>query len=162
MSHGRRHVPVTRPADDRPALWFYLQYVAPRGPGIRVFEPHNDHPYRPGSENTEDPPGATLYECPKTPPVWKPRLSPHEAAQLVSTDSSAARCMRMGGGWVRPGEWHAVLHGSASLTHATRQPLASDKFLSKLEAKLGRRLRPLPVGRPRLIKPKKGKRANKK
>jgi putative transposase len=33
-------------------------------------------------------------------------------------------------------------------THRGR-PLASDSFLSKLETKLNRRLRPLPVGRPR-------------
>lgn len=33
-------------------------------------------------------------------------------------------------------------------TH-TGRPLASDTFLSKLERKLGRRLRPLPVGRPK-------------
>lgn len=33
-------------------------------------------------------------------------------------------------------------------TH-TGRPLASDAFLSKLERKIGRRLRPLPVGRPR-------------
>jgi len=37
-------------------------------------------------------------------------------------------------------------------TH-TGRPLASDSFLSKLEHKLGRRLRPLPVGRPRKLKP---------
>jgi len=33
-------------------------------------------------------------------------------------------------------------------TH-TGRPLGSDSFLSKLETLLGRRLRPLPVGRPR-------------
>ena len=34
--------------------------------------------------------------------------------------------------------------------HTNRgRPLASDKLLSKLEVKLGRRLRPLPVGRPK-------------
>jgi len=33
-------------------------------------------------------------------------------------------------------------------THRGR-PLGSDRFLSKIEATLGRRLRPLPVGRPR-------------
>ena len=32
-------------------------------------------------------------------------------------------------------------------THTSR-PLGSDSFLSKLEATLGRRLRPLPVGKP--------------
>jgi len=33
-------------------------------------------------------------------------------------------------------------------THRGR-PLGSDAFLSKIEALVGRRLRPLPVGRPR-------------
>jgi putative transposase len=32
---------------------------------------------------------------------------------------------------------------------STGRPLASDRWLAKLEAKLGRRLRPLPVGRPK-------------
>jgi len=40
-------------------------------------------------------------------------------------------------------------------TH-TGRPLGSDSFLSKLERLLGRRVRPLPVGRPR--KDKKAKR----
>ena len=34
----------------------------------------------------------------------------------------------------------------------TGRPLASDRFLSKLESALGRRLRPLPIGRPRKAK----------
>jgi putative transposase len=38
------------------------------------------------------------------------------------------------------------------------RPLASDPFLSKLEHTLGRRLRPLPVGRPRKEKPETRKR----
>jgi len=38
-------------------------------------------------------------------------------------------------------------------THRGR-PLGSDAFLSKIEALLGRRLRPLPVGRPRKRKRK--------
>lgn len=37
----------------------------------------------------------------------------------------------------------------------TGRPLGSDRFVSKLEAALGRRLRPLPVGRPRKVKRKK-------
>ena len=40
------------------------------------------------------------------------------------------------------------------LNTQTGRPLASDSLLSKLEHKLGRRLRPLPVGRPRKVKPK--------
>jgi hypothetical protein len=35
-----------------------------------------------------------------------------------------------------------------SSTH-TGRPLGSDSFLSKLERLLGRRIRPMPVGRPR-------------
>ena len=35
------------------------------------------------------------------------------------------------------------------LNTQTGRPLAHDSFLSKLEATLGRRLRPLPVGRPK-------------
>jgi len=41
-------------------------------------------------------------------------------------------------------------------TH-TGRPLGSDSFLSKLEKLLGRRLRPLPVGRPKKRKKVKGK-----
>lgn len=46
----------------------------------------------------------------------------------------------------RPDE-AAALTGLRQSTH-TGRPLGSDRFLSKLEAALGRRLRPLPVGRP--------------
>jgi putative transposase len=35
----------------------------------------------------------------------------------------------------------------------TGRPLGSDSFLSKLETLLGRRVRPLPVGRPRKSRP---------
>ena len=44
------------------------------------------------------------------------------------------------------------------LNTRTGRPLGSDRFISKLEAALGRRLRPLPVGRPR----KKSKKTKKK
>jgi len=45
------------------------------------------------------------------------------------------------------------VHRLSSQTHRGR-PLGSDSFLSKVEKLLGRRVRPLPVGRPK--KPKKG------
>jgi hypothetical protein len=41
-----------------------------------------------------------------------------------------------------------VLRAVRLNTHRGR-PLGSDSFLSKIEALVGRRLRPLPVGRPR-------------
>lgn len=46
----------------------------------------------------------------------------------------------------------AVLCGIRLSTHRGR-PLCSDTVLSKLERRLGRRLRPLPVGRPQKRKP---------
>jgi len=54
-------------------------------------------------------------------------------------------------------DWREVLRERleeadvAALRHATGRgrPLGSDRFLAKLERALGRRLRPLPVGRPR-------------
>lgn len=44
-------------------------------------------------------------------------------------------------------------------THRGR-PLATDSFLSKLERRLGRRVRPRPVGRPKQAKPAKQTRTN--
>jgi hypothetical protein len=45
-----------------------------------------------------------------------------------------------------------IIHQIRLNTH-TGRPLASDSFISKLEKLLNKRLRPLPVGRPK--KPKK-------
>lgn len=56
----------------------------------------------------------------------------------------------------KPGRWRNALQARddedvarliRTSTH-TGRPLATDSILSKLEHKLGRRLRPLPVGRP--------------
>ena len=44
------------------------------------------------------------------------------------------------------------------LNTQTGRPLASNSFLSKLERTLGRRLRPLPVGRPKKQKSETRKR----
>jgi putative transposase len=62
-------------------------------------------------------------------------------------------------GWQerRPPSWEEILadeQGEPTVTlvrhHLSRgRPLGSDSWLAKLEARLGRRLRPLPAGRPR-------------
>jgi len=57
----------------------------------------------------------------------------------------------------KPERWRALLQEPLEQQETTRlrhhlhtgRPLASDSFLSKLEIKLGRRLRPLPRGRPK-------------
>jgi putative transposase len=48
--------------------------------------------------------------------------------------------------------------GRLRLNTHTGRPLGSDSFLSKLESFLGRRVRPLPVGRPKKCKKAKRKR----
>ena len=48
--------------------------------------------------------------------------------------------------------------GRLRLNTHTGRPLGSDSFLSKLERLLGRRVRPLPVGRPKKYKITKRKR----
>jgi hypothetical protein len=45
--------------------------------------------------------------------------------------------------------------GRLRLNTHTGRPLGSDSFLSKLESLLGRRVRPLPVGRPKKFKKSK-------
>ena len=72
-----------------------------------------------------------------------------------------ARWDRLRAAW-NGGDWSEALcrpaderTEAAIRLHLTRgRPLAGDSFLSKLEHKLGRRLRPLPVGRPRKKKEK--------
>ena len=64
------------------------------------------------------------------------------------------------------GDWREVLTDpleEADLARLRRttsrgRPLGSDRFIAKLERALGRRLRPLPVGRPRKKKDAKAKR----
>jgi putative transposase len=67
------------------------------------------------------------------------------------------------------GQWRKELVAGLSeselkrvrLSTHTGRPLGSDSFLSKLEKLLGRRVRPLPVGRPRKDKVKKAKKGRK-
>jgi putative transposase len=58
--------------------------------------------------------------------------------------------------WLRTRDDASVL-ASLRLNTRTGRPLATDAFLSKLETLVGRRLRPLPVGRPKKPKKKPGK-----
>ena len=74
--------------------------------------------------------------------------------------------------WVsRPDRWRKTLRerdagdiaGRLRRSTHTGRPLATDGLLSKLEHRLGRRLRPLPIGRPRKAeKPKRHTRGSKK
>ena len=67
--------------------------------------------------------------------------------------------MRIAMSWARrqPTDWRTALAEpleDAELARVRRhlqtgRPVASDAWLARLEARLGRRLRPLPVGRPR-------------
>ncbi len=88
--------------------------------------------------------------------AWRYRWS-SAAAHVGETPSDELIDLRA---WRRRSaglDWRALLcepedelavHRLRSSTH-TGRPLGSDSFVAKLERRLGRRLRPLPVGRPR-------------
>ena len=101
------------------------------------------------------------------------RVRRHRKAWLYEWSSAAAHC---GGkdasglldlGWWAErwtaDEWEAELaaRDDAEVVHALcratsrGRPLGSDSFISKLEKHIGRRLRPLPVGRPRKRTPRR-------
>ena len=81
-----------------------------------------------------------------------------DSSGMLDLSSWAAR-------W-RHAQWKGVLRQPEDETEVARlrlcthrgRPLARDSFLSKLETKLGRRLRPLPVGRPKPTTPTSEKR----
>jgi putative transposase len=68
---------------------------------------------------------------------WYERMSGKRWAELLVTGQDESEIARL------------------RINSQTGRPLGSDSFLSKLERKMGRRVRPLPVGRPK--KKKKGK-----
>ncbi len=85
------------------------------------------------------------------------------AAHTGGRDASALLDLDAWAGEWASGKWRAELkrpEDEASIsrlrlsTHRGR-PLGSDSFLSKLERRLGRRLRPLPVGRPKRARKEK-------
>jgi putative transposase len=88
--------------------------------------------------------------------AWRYRWS-SAAAHVGEGDESALLDVD---GWREewtPARWQRVLRNPEDddevesirrCTH-TGRPLGTDRWLSRLETRLGRRLRPLPVGRPR-------------
>ena len=87
------------------------------------------------------------------------------AAHCGEADRSELLDRKWWAGYARPAIWKRMLtaeeknDGEANLRRATMtgRPLTSDRLLAKLESKLGRRLRPLPRGRPKLTKKKRSK-----
>ncbi|MCK4342749.1 MAG: transposase [Phycisphaerae bacterium] len=89
--------------------------------------------------------------------AWRYRWSSAAAHIGAATDEFELLDL---GAWAtmwQPSQWREllteplddVLTGQLRRCTHTGRPLATDRFLSKLERKLGHRLRPLPVGRPR-------------
>jgi putative transposase len=95
---------------------------------------------------------------------WTYRWS-SAAAHCGEEDSSGVLDLRAWRKQYGPAEWKALLRDRLPAAEAMRlkhcanrgRPLGGDSFLSKLEAKLNRRLRPLPVGRPPMRKAETGK-----
>ena len=88
--------------------------------------------------------------------AWKYRWS-SAAAHCGGTDAGRLLDLRPWSGawtaqawkeWLRRPESEEMVSALRSGIRSGR-PLGSDSFVSKLEAALGRRVRPLPIGRPR-------------
>lgn len=98
--------------------------------------------------------------------AWKYRWS-SAAAHVGEGDPSGVLDLDAWRRMFSPRDWRGILQRPADETMMKRfesalrtgRPLASDRWLAKLEAKLNRRLRPLPVGRP---KKRTAKRATKR
>ncbi len=79
------------------------------------------------------------------------------AAHTGGQDASGLLDLDAWAGEWTPGKWRAelkrpedeALMSRLRLSTHRGRPLGSDSFLSKLESRLGRRLRPMPVGRPK-------------
>lgn len=93
--------------------------------------------------------------------AWRYRWS-SAAAHVSKSDPSGLLDLD---GWRQewtPARWQRVLRRPeddeevASIRRCTHtgRPLGTDRWLGRLETRLGRRLRPLPVGRPRQDKPR--------
>jgi len=97
--------------------------------------------------------------------AWRYRWS-SAAAHVGGKDETGLLDMAAWAEEWKPAKWEKQLRapedesemrGLRLSTH-TGRPLATDSLLSRLEHRLGRRLRPLPVGRPRKTKPEAEKR----
>jgi len=113
---------------DEPHLWTALRYIE------------------------RNPVGAGLVRAP-----WRYAWSSAAAHVAGQPDASSLLDLAEWSAAWKPDRWRAQLQEPLDAPEATRlqrhlrtgRPLASDSFLGKLETKLGRRLRPLPVGRPK-------------
>lgn len=96
---------------------------------------------------------------------WSYRWS-SAAAHTGRPDATGLLDLKAWSGLLSGVNWKETLKGgddkemlaALRLHTQTGRPLVSDAFLSKLERTLGRRLRPLPVGRPRKVPPAPRKR----
>ena len=114
-------------AMDEPHLWATLSYVERNPVRARMVRVPWRYPWSSAAAHTGGPDDSGLLDLRTwrrdwTPGRWKKELQRRE-------DDAKATVIRRS------------VH--------TGRPLATDRFLSRLEAKLGRRLRPAPVGRPR-------------
>ncbi len=113
---------------DEPHLWTALRYVERNPVRARLFRRPWRWPWSSAAAHVAERPDASGLLDLET---WFSECSPERWRQELaeSVDDAAV------------GRLHRCTHSG--------RPLASDNWISKLEQKLGRRLRALPVGRPR-------------
>ena len=100
----------------------------------------------------QNPVRARLVRCP-----WRYRWSSAACHCGQGKDRSGLLDLASWSDWVAEADWKETLRemldermlSTVRLNTHRGRPLGSDSFLSKIESLVGRRLRPLPVGRPR-------------
>ena len=130
--HGRRgHLWQDRyyscPMDDE-HFWTAMRYIEQNPVRAGLCADARQWPWSSAAAHCGDPDASGLLDV----SAWRRRLPPDgnwQDALATGTDPSDLRALR------------------ASSNRG--RPLGSDQFISKVEALIGRRIRPLPVGRPR-------------
>ena len=111
-----------------------------------------DHYWTAMAYAEQNPVRARMVRCP-----WRYPWSSAAAHCGHATDRSELLDLGSWNEWVAGNDWKETLAemldkatlSTVRLNTRRGRPLGSDSFLSKIESLLGRRLRPLPVGRPR-------------
>ncbi len=120
---------------DEPHLWTAMSYLERNPVRAKIVRAPWRYPWSSASAHTGGRDSSELLDL----NAWKAEWSPAKWKRELHRPEDQAR--------------------TDQLRHSTHtgRPLASDRWLSKLERKIGRRLRPNPVGRPKTRKKTPGK-----
>jgi putative transposase len=116
-------------------LWWALKHVELDPVRARLCRRAWQYPWSSAGLHVDEPAESELLNLPR----WYKQVSAEEWRKELAEGSTDAEVARI------------------RLRTHTGRPLGSDRFLAKLETVLGRRVRPLPVGRPKKMPGSRGK-----